>query len=471
MGSIHIAYFTQYYQNAINSQPSCHRVSLTRNAVGRTLTDPMNVAIEEISACRKRVKIEVPANRVNEAFEKLTDDFQKVARIPGFRPGHAPRTMVAKRFQKDIEDELRRTLVPTAYREAVETKNLNVVSQPEIEDLKYQKGLSLSFSTLIEVAPEFPAPIYKGLTVTVVDATVTDADVEKTVETLLEQRADFVDITDRPVQMEDFAVIAYKGEIEGKPILEIAPDARNLAGSEMFWLWVKDDMFLPKFAEQVVGQGIGEMRAVTVDFPADFPTEALRGLKATYQVEVKQIKVKNLPVLTEELAQELFKMGVEELKKQIRQDLEAQKKGNAEQQQKRQIVDQLLGAANFELPESLVQAETQETMYSIVAENQARGVPTEMLEEKKDEIYGNANKSARELVKLSFILGKVADAEKIDVSQEDISNFIMNLAYRQQTTVDKIVESIKKNGSIGQIRGRILNQKSLDFILQQAKVQ
>jgi trigger factor len=431
----------------------------------------MNVAIEEISACRKRVKIEVPANRVNEAFERLTDDFQKVVRIPGFRPGHAPRGMVQKRYQKEIEDELRRTLVPTVYQEAVKTKNLHVVSQPEIEDLKYQKGLSLSFSTLIEVAPEFQLPNYKGLPVHKQDTEVTAADVDKTIESLLEQRAEFEDITGRPAQTEDFAVINYKGEIDGRPLAEAVPDARNLAGSEGFWLWLKDGMFLPGFVDQVLGQNLDETRSIEVTIPSDFPNESLREKKVTYQVELKQIKIKKLPELNDGLTQEMFQTDVAGLKTRIEEDLSARKKDSAEQQQKREIVEQLLKAATFELPASLVEAETQETMYSIVAENQARGIALDLLEEKKEEIYGNASKSAQELVKLSFILGRVADLEKVTVTQEDISNFIVNLAYRQQSPVDKVVESIRKNGSIGKIQNRILNQKTLDFILQQAAIQ
>ena len=159
----------------------------------------------------------------------MADDFQKEARIPGFRPGHAPRTVVVKKFHKDIESEAQRTLVPEAYQEAITEKKLRVVSQPEIEDLKYQAGLSLSFSTVVELVPDFKLPDYKGLVLKKQETEVTDEDVEKTLKSLADQRANFEDAPDRPLAMDDFAVISYTGKLDGKPLIELVPDAKNLA--------------------------------------------------------------------------------------------------------------------------------------------------------------------------------------------------------------------------------------------------
>jgi trigger factor len=431
----------------------------------------MNVTIENVSACRKRLKIEVPANRVNEAFEKVTDDFQKLAKIPGFRPGRAPRTVVQKKFLKDIEDELQRTLVPEAYREAVQAKKLKVVSSPDIEELKYQRGLSLSFSTVVDLAPDFSLPAYKGLAVKKIDASVSDQEADKALEGLLEQRAEFIDVPDRPLAMEDFAVISYTGASEGKPLAEWVPTAKNLGQNEHFWLWMKPDMFLPGFTEPLVGLKPGEKRTVHVEFAADFPHEVLRGKKAQYEVELKQIKNKKLPELTEELAQEIAKMSVAELKVEIRKDLEGQKESDAKTTQKREIVDQLLKAVNFDLPESVVAAETRDAVYNIVAENQARGVPENILQEKKQEIFTNAAAGAKDMVKLNFLLRRIADEEKITVSTDEIGGWLQYTAQRQGVPFDKFLENAKKNNTIPQVEQSILRQKVLDFLLQQAKVE
>jgi trigger factor len=170
----------------------------------------MNITVEDVAPCKKRLKIEVPANRVKQAYDKVADDFQKEARIPGFRPGHAPRTVVLKKYHKDIESEAQRTLVPEAYQEAITEKKLRVVSQPEIEDLKYQAGLSLSFSTVVELVPEFKLPEYKGLVLKKQDTEVKEEEIEKTLRSLADQRAKFEDAPDRPLAMDDFAVISFR---------------------------------------------------------------------------------------------------------------------------------------------------------------------------------------------------------------------------------------------------------------------
>lgn len=431
----------------------------------------MNITVEDIAPCKKRLKIEVPANRVKQAYDRVADDFQREARIPGFRPGHAPRTVVLKKYQKDIESETQRTLVPEAYREAIEEKKLRVVSQPEIEDLKYQAGLSLSFSTVVELVPDFKLPDYKGIVIKKQDATVTDEDVEKTLKSLAEQRATFEDAPDRALAMDDFAVISYTGRIDGVPIDEIAPQAKNLAQNPNFWLWMKPQAFLPMFAEQCVGMKKGETRNVDVEFPADFPQAALAGKKALYEVELKEIKVKNAPPVDEAFAQDLAKLSLEELKKRVKENMEQEKKARAIGEQRTELIQKLIAAVEFELPPTAVDEETHATVYDIVSENQARGVSTDLLEEKKDEIFTNAAKAAKESVKFKFIAAQIAEAEKIDVTNEQLGQHIAFLAQREGITMEKMVDRIRKNNAFGIIRQQLLRQQVLDFLLKEAKTE
>jgi trigger factor len=431
----------------------------------------MNITVEDVAPCKKRLKIEVPANRVKQAYDKVADDFQREARIPGFRPGHAPRTVVVKKFHKDIESEAQRTLVPEAYREAIEEKKLRVVSQPEIEDLKYQAGLSLSFSTVVELVPEFKMPEYKGITIAKQETAVTDEEIEKALTSLAEQRASFEDAPERPLAMEDFAVISYTGKLDDKPMADLVPDAKNLAHNPNFWLWMRTEGFLPKFAEQCVGMKKGETRTVEVEFPADFPQTALAGKKAQYDVELKEIKVKNAPVLDDAFAQELAKMNLAELKTKVRENMEQEKKNRAQQTSRAEIVQKLLGAVQFELPPTAVDEETNATVYDIVAENQGRGVSAETLEEKKDEIFANAAKAARESVKFKFIAAQIAETEKIDVTNEQMAQHIAFLAQREGLTMEKMVDRIRKNNAFGIIRQQLIRQAVLDFLLKEAKTE
>ena len=429
----------------------------------------MNITVEDVAPCKKRLKIEVPANRVKQAYDKVADDFQKEARIPGFRPGHAPRQVVLKKFHKDIESEAQRTLVPEAYQEAISEKKLRVVSQPEIEDLKYQAGLSLSFSTVVELVPDFNLPEYKGLVLKKQETEVTDEDIEKTLKSLADQRAKFEDAPERPLAMDDFAVISYTGKLDDKPLAELVPDAKNLAHNPNFWLWMRTEGFLPKFAEQCVGMKKGETRTIDIEFPAEFLQKELAGKKAQYEVELKEIKIKNAPVLDDAFAQEVAKMSLAELKTRVRENMEQEKKNQAGSASRAEIIQKLISSVEFELPPSAVDEETHATVYDIVAENQARGVPATVLEDKKDEIFTNAAKAAKESVKFKFIAAQIAEKEKIDVTQEQLANHIAFLAQREGLTMDKMVDRVRKNNAFGVIRQQLMRQAVLDFLLKEAK--
>lgn len=429
----------------------------------------MTITVEDVSPCKKRLKIEVPANRVKQAYDRVADDFQKEARIPGFRPGHAPRTVILKKFHKDIESEAQRTLVPEAYQEAITEKKLRVVSSPSIEDLKYQAGLSLSFSTVVELAPEFKLPNYKGLVIKRQETEVKDEEIDKTLNSLADQRAQFDDAPERPLAMEDFAVISYDGRLDGIPLVDLIPDAKNLAHNPQFWLWMRTEGFLPKFAEQCVGMKKGEKRTVEVEFPAEFPQTALAGKKVQYDVELKDIKVKRAPVLDDAFAQEVAKMNLADLKTRIRENMEQEKKGQAARASRTEIVQKLISAVEFDLPPSAVEEETNAAVYDIVEENQARGVPANVLEEKKDEIFANAAKSAKESVKFKFIAAQIAEHEKIEVTNEQIAQHLAMLAQREGVTLEKMVDRVRKNNAFGAIRQQLLRQAVLDFLLKEAK--
>jgi trigger factor len=429
----------------------------------------MTITLEDIAPCKKRLKIEVPANRVQEAYDRVASDFQRDARIPGFRPGHAPRGVVIKRYQKDIESETQRTLVPEAYREAVEEKKLRVVSSPEIEDLKYQPGLSLSFSTMVEVVPDFALPQYKGLVLKKQETEVTDDDVEKALEALANQRATFDDAPERSLAMEDFAVINYTGTINGQPMIELVHEVKQLAHNQGFWLWMRNEGFLPKFAEQLVGMNKGEKRTITVDFPADFQQAPVAGKTGQYEVELIDIKIKKAPAIDDAFAQELAQMDLAALKTRLRENIEQEKKSQAGRASRTEIMQKLIASVDFELPPTAVEEETHAAVYDIVAENQARGIAANVLEDKKDEIFHNAAKSAKELVRFKFVANRIAEQEKLEVTNEQLAQQIGALAQREGMPIEKMADKIRKNNAFGTIRQQILRQLVLDFVLKEAK--
>jgi len=430
----------------------------------------MNIAIEEISACRRRLSIEVPATDVEAESNKVLDEFQKFANIKGFRPGKAPRKMVASKHRKDIESEMKRTLVPQAFRDAVKEKDLNIVNTPNVEDLKYDVGSSLSFITTVDLAPEFDLPKYKGLNVKKADTEVKDEDVSEVINNVLEQRADYSDIEGRAIQQEDFAIITYTGTIDGKPVGELVPEVPNMEKQDKFWLWIKDDVFLPDFGKQLIGANVGDTRTVKVDFPADFPQEPLQGKQAEYEVKIDGLKEKVLPELTNEIAQELAQMDKEELLKVVHGNLERQKEDSAKNEHAKQIFEQLKNNVSFDLPESSVEEETQSVIQNIIRENQQRGIPEHVLEENKKDILTNAEVSAKDHVKMNFILSSIAKEENLEVSNDEIGSELQMMSQQYQIPPDKLFKQLEENGAILRLQDDILRRKTVDFLLQSAEI-
>ncbi|MCG3148054.1 MAG: Trigger factor [Verrucomicrobiae bacterium] len=430
----------------------------------------MPVTIENVAPCRHKLRIEVDAVKVAGVRAELLQEFRKQAAIPGFRPGKAPEPMVEKRYAKQLDDEVRQRVIPDGYRDAVKAQKLRVVGQPQIESVNYVPGQPLVFTAAVDTAPEFTLPEYKGIPVTKKEQPVTDEDIAKTVESLREQQADFSDVTGRGVQTGDFAVVNYTAVCDGKPVTELAPDAKTLGEHKDFWLLIAADSFLPGFGEQLVGTQPGEKKQVLIDFAADFAVKPLAGKKATYFVDVTAIKEKKLPELTDEFAKKIGAETVEKLQAEIRKGLEAERDNAVKGELRKQIVDHLLGKIEFELPKSLVEQETRSIVYDLVQENSRRGVPKESLEQKKDEIMGFASQNARERIRTSFILDAIAQAEKITVAENEMEERIVSLAARYRVTPEKLKAQLDERGGLGEIEEQILVGKTLDFLIANAKV-
>src|SRR5437763_6402023 len=243
----------------------------------------MKVEVEDKPESVSTLRIELPPEEVAKEWDAIVNSFARFAKIPGYRPGKAPRKVIEAKFRKEIQDELTRKLVSKSYRDAVELKQLRVVSLTNLDDVEFGEDKSIRFSATVIRAPEFNLPDYKNISVKLPSTAVTEAEIDAAVERLRDQSADFVDIPERGVEMGDFAVVDFDGTIEGKPLSEIAPNAsKALHGGKRFWLRVAEDNFLPKFCDQIVGLKPGQTRVVAVDFPAEFPVAELAGKQASY---------------------------------------------------------------------------------------------------------------------------------------------------------------------------------------------
>jgi trigger factor len=430
----------------------------------------VNVTVENLAPCKKLVRVEVEAPKVDETFESITKEFQKQASLPGFRPGKAPRDMVLRKYEKDIQDEVKKKLISDSYKKAVEEQKLDVLGYPDIEEIQFNRGQPLQFAATIETAPEFELPEYKGLPVKRENRTVTEQDLERALQALREPRVAFQKV-ERPIQTADIAVVNYTGTCEGKPITDIAPTAKGLTEQKGFWLDVPSKSFIPGFAEQLMGAKAGDKRTVNVDFPADFVTPELAGKKGVYEVEVVEVKEKVLPALDEAFAKSYGAESLEKLKEGVKRDLENELNFKLRNSIRNQLIQSLLNRVNFELPETAVKQETRNVVYDLVQENSKRGVSREIIEQQKEQIYTAATKRGKDRVKVAFLMQKIAEKEDIKVSQEEISRRILHLAGVYQIPPDKFAKDLQKRNGLIEIYDQIMNEKVLEFLEKNAQIE
>jgi trigger factor len=416
------------------------------------------------------VRVEVDAREVDAAFASVAKDIQKRANLPGFRPGKAPLQMVLQRFEEAIKDETKRKLINDSYKQAIDEQKLDVVGAPDVEEIQFGRGQALQFAATVETAPDFELPEYKGIPVKRDARTVTDEDVERAMEALRQPRATF-NTVDRPAQTGDFVVVNYTGACEGKPITEIAPAAMGLTKKEKFWIELGSDSFIPGFGEQLLGAKAGDKRTVTVNFPPDFVTPQLAGKQGVYEVDVTEVKQKELPALDDAFAKNYGAEDLGKLREGVRRDLDNELRHKNERSIRNQLIGSLLNRVNFELPESSVAEATRDVVYDIVQENSKRGVSRETIEKEKDKIYSAATHSARERLKAQFLLRKIAEKEDVKVAQEEIVHRISVMASMYQIPAKKFLKDLQQRNGLIEIYDQIMNEKVLALLEQNAKVE
>jgi len=418
----------------------------------------VNITVENLAPCKKLVRVELDANVVDETFAAITKNFQKAAALPGFRPGKAPLPMVVKKYDADIKEEAKRKLIGDSYRKALDEKKINAIGYPDIEEIQFERSQPLIFAATVETAPEFELPEYKGLPVKRDNRTVVEPDVDRALELLARQQVKFETVT-RELRTGDVAVVNYTGTVDGKPITELAPTAKGLTEQKNFWVDIAPDSFIAGFGEQLAGAKAGDKRTVNVDFPADFVTKELVGLKGVYEVEVVEVKEKILPAIDDAFAKTYGADDLGKLREGVRKDLANELKTSQEKSVRGQLLGGLLGRVTFDLPEAVVAQETRNVVYNIVQENSKRGVARDIIEQQKEEIYTAAARSAKDRVKLSFLVQRIAAKEGIQVSQDEVIHRVQALATAYQIPVEKFIKDLQKRNGVNEIYEQIAHEK------------
>jgi len=433
----------------------------------------MNIVVEKQPKCVATLRVEIPAEKVQGQRDQIVSKYLKNARIPGFRPGKAPRPFIEKRFEKEITEQLHEKLFSEAYDEALKQESLKVLDFGVAEDVTTEADGRITFVSKMTLAPEVQVPEYKGVTVTVPPLAVPDEDLQTQLNGLCERFAEFNDIEGRPAAMTDLAVIDYSSTVDGKPTEEfLGKPAAHLSGREGFWVRLDEKSFLPGFAEQVVGMNPGDTREITLTLPVDFPVAALQNREMVITTTLKELKQSILPQLDDELAARLAPgKTLAEITDIIRDNMQHERKRKIDDMKVNQIVAHFNSLVDFELPDELVTQETQSQADSMVRRGVQAGMSEEVIEAQQNEIFANAGQQAVSNLRTNFILQEIVRLENITVTDAELLSHLAQIAQSRKVAPKKFVRDMQRAGRLPSIRNSIAIGKAIDFLVEHAIVE
>ncbi|HZP23130.1 MAG TPA: trigger factor [Terriglobales bacterium] len=439
-------------------------------------TTPEIASSEETNPCRRELSIEVPAEVVQSETDNIVARYQKLARVPGFRKGKVPASVVRQRFAKEVHDDVVDELVPRFFREEAAKQKLVPVSQPRVIDLHMEKGEPLRFKASFEILPEFKLTPYDDIKVTTIDTNVTDEEVEAALNNLRDRQATFAAVEeDRALADGDFAVVSFKGTPkEGQADDE--PGASDAAASkpvevDEIMVEIGGENTIPEFTANLRGAKPGEQRTFDVKYADDFSDKRLAGKTLTYEVSVKGIKTRTVPELNDAFAKELSAdfNTLDDLRNRLRENMTAEKEHEAQHQGKDKLVEELVKRNDFPVPEVMVNDQIDTRLERGLRALAAQGMRTEDMKRMDlARLRSGQHEAALREVKASLILEKIAEDEKIEVTDEEFDRELEIFAEQSKLTVDEVRKRLADNGGLDRMRHRLRNEKTLDTLYKRA---
>jgi trigger factor len=418
----------------------------------------------ESSTCKKELIIEVPPEVVARESDQVTSKFARVARLPGFRPGHAPRSLVGRRYRDEIRSEVVQALVPRFFEDKLRSEKLALVGEPEFADLEFEEGQAIRAKATFEVYPEFELKDYKGLEVEEALPEVSEADVDAAVERWRQREATFEVIEDRTAADDDYVMVSYQGRAAAEPAgdpIEVREGLVQIGGKTT----------VPEFSEHLRGTRAGDAREFTVDYPADFPGAKLAGQSVRYKVEVQGVKRKVVPAADDEFARSVSEFStLQELRTMLRGDLEDSMQRRVKREAELKLLEKLQASYDFPVPESLVKAQLQSRLERIVGGLISQGIDPRTTQMDWKKFREGMQPEAERDVRASVILERIAEAEKFVVSEEEIDEAVRELAEGTQETPAALKTRLTREDNLARIKSGRLRQKVLEFIYRNAKI-
>jgi trigger factor len=403
----------------------------------------------------------VPVEEVESETGRVMADVQKRAKLPGFRPGKAPASLIRKQFAGDIRQRVLESLIPKFLHKQFEAENLSVVGTPDITDVHLHDGEPLRFKAEFDVVPEIELKEYKGVEVPYHDPEVTDEDVAKRIEELRQAKADYSNVDPRPIVDGDFAVVSLETVTgaESEPIKQ-DETVLEIGGAETF----------PAFSENLRGASPGDEKEFSVPYPEDYGNKRLAGKTVAFKARVKGIRKKELPELNDDFAQDLGDYrNLDELRDAIRKNIFAQRQYEAQQAAKDKIVEKLVDDHDFPVPETFIERQIRNRVEQSLRALASEGVDPASLKLDWGKVKETQREKATREVKASLLLSKVAEREAIHATRDEVDREVEKIARQQREPVAAVQMRFEKDGTLGRIANHIQTEKTLNLLFEHAR--
>jgi len=419
------------------------------------------------ATCRREIELEIPAENVQKATEKVARDIARIARIPGFRPGKAPVTLVRRRFADDIQGEVVQSLVPEYLEKALGEKKLTPVTRPEVDKIEFKEGEPLRVRAVFEVLPDFELGDYKNLSVQVEDVEVGDAQMDKALEEMRERASTFVPVEGRAAKDGDYVLIKLIGTPAGggEPV-----QADNIL------CHLGSGETLASFTENLRGATAGEAKKFEARYPDDYPDPKLAGKTYDYSVDVQGIKEKKLPELNDDFAKDAAgeQGGVAtlaELRKKIRENLDAAKEQQKTALVREKILEQLVKQHDFPVPEALIESQMDTRLERVVRSLAAQGVDPRAVNVDWVSLRRQQRERAVADVKAELLLDRIATAENIDVTEEEVEKEIAHLAEHSGESATALRARLTKQGALDRMKSKLRSDKTIESLYRSTRIE
>lgn len=420
----------------------------------------------EESPTRATLEIEVPAEEVEEAFRSVTRAYVRQAAIPGFRKGHAPETVVQKRFSQEIRDEVLDRVLPGAVASAIEEKKLSILGRPRVEDLQWEPPGAIRFTTRLDLKPAVDPGDYRDVSVSDKPVEPTEEEVAKLLDNLREGHAEFHPIEGRRAAAGDYAVVDVAGSF-----VEILAPGQNprVFRDEKLTLEIGHPDSMPEINEALLGAMPGETRRFRKSFPDDFPNEEFRGKTVDYEVTLVALKEKRLPTLDDELAKLVSPEDTADtLREKARAGLRREKEAERRRHLRRAILDTLLSRTDVPAPEVLVESEVSSALTDYARYLAANKIDPKTADWEK--LQQDARPGAERRVKEYLLLDEIARREKIEVSDTELEAEFKRAAARRGVDPAELRERMAKGDGLEALRDEMRLARAVDLLIASAKV-